>query len=82
MGNSFRLMKAEDLRQVLSRIPDQFFLPNVLMTVSYHKHKMGVTYIPITFRPRQGGVNSLNIKRIFRIGRKALGDFRRLRKKI
>lgn len=78
----FRLMKAEDLRQVLSRIPDQFFLPNVLMTVSYHKHKMGVTYIPITFRPRQGGVNSLNIKRIFRIGRKALGDFRRLRKKI
>ena len=35
-------------------------------------------YIPITFRPRQGGVNSINMKRIFGIGRNALRDFVRL----
>ena len=30
----------------------------------------------ITFRPRQGGVNSINMRRIFKIGVKALKDFR------
>lgn len=78
----FRLMRGEELETVLKKIPDSFFLPNVLMTVIYHKNKWGVTYIPITFRPRQGGVNSLNLKRIFRIGRQAVGDFMALRKKI
>lgn len=78
----FRLMRGEELETVLKKIPDSFFLPNVLMTVIYHKNKLGVTYIPITFRPRQGGVNSLNLKRIFRIGRQAVGDFMALRKKI
>ena len=78
----FRLMRGEELETVLKKIPDSFFLPNVLMTVIYHKNKRDVTYIPITFRPRQGGVNSLNLKRIFRIGRQAVGDFMALRKKI
>ena len=32
----------------------------------------------ITFRPRQGGVNSINMKRIFKIGWEALSDFRRI----
>jgi hypothetical protein len=34
--------------------------------------------MPITFRPRQGGVNSINMKRIIRIGRQALRDFKRI----
>ena len=29
-------------------------------------------------KPRQGGVNSINMKRIFKIGWKALGDFRKI----
>ena len=78
----FRLMRGEELGSVMKKIPDQFFLPNVLMTVIYTKNKMGVTYIPITFRPRQGGVNSINLKRIFKIGVKAVRDFYSLRKKI
>ena len=32
-------------------------------------------WIPITFKPRQGGVNSINFKRIVKIGFKALKDF-------
>ena len=32
-------------------------------------------YIPITFRPRQGGVNSINIPKIIKIGEKAVVDF-------
>ena len=34
----------------------------------------------VTFRPRQGVTNSINIKKIVKIGWKALGDFRRLKK--
>ena len=31
-----------------------------------------------TSKPRQGGTNSINMKRIFKIGWKALGDFRNI----
>lgn len=78
----FRLMKASQLDKVLKRIPDGFNLSNVLMTVIYEKHHLGVQYIPITFRPRQGGKNSLNMKRIVGIGRKSWSEFLRLRRSI
>ena len=78
----FRLMEKEELRQVLKYIPDGFNLSNVLMTIIYKKHKMGIEYMPITFRPRQGGKNSINMKRIVKIGKQAWGDFLILRKKI
>lgn len=78
----YRLMKSSQLKNVLKRIPDGFFLSNVLMTVIYEKHHLRVEYIPITFRPRQGGKNSINMKRIVKIGRQALKDFLGLRKKI
>ena len=52
------------------------------MTVIYEKHHLYVEYIPITFRPRQAGKNSINMKRIAGIGRQALGDFIRLRHRI
>lgn len=35
-----------------------------------------VTFIPISFAPRTQGKNSINMKKIFRIGRNALKDFR------
>lgn len=78
----YRLMKASQLSEVLEKIPKGFNLSNVLMTVIYEKHKLGVHYYPITFRPRQGGKNSLNMRKIFKVGRKAWGDFRKIRKMI
>lgn len=78
----YRLMKASQLKKVLEKIPDGFFLSNVLMTVIYEKHHLGVQYYPITFRPRQGGKNSLDMKKIIKTGRKAWVDFCRIRKNI
>lgn len=78
----YRLMKADQLQKVLEKIPAGFHLSNVLMTVIYEKHHLGVQYIPITFRPRQGGKNSLNMKRIIRMGGKAWKDFWSLRRNI
>lgn len=74
----YRLMKAETMKRYLGLIPENFNLSNVLLTVIYHKKGCRVKYIPITFRPRQGGVNSINMKKIFGIGRQALSDFRKL----
>ena len=76
----FRLMKASQLEEVMERIPKNFNLSNVIMTVVYEKFGLGVHYYPITFRPRQGGTNSINLKRIFGIGRQALKDFWKLRR--
>lgn len=78
----YRLMQANALRKYIDLIPDGFFLSNVLISVIYKKKKLSVKYIPITFRPRQGGVNSINMRRIFRIGRQALIDFHRLNREL
>ena len=71
-------MKAGTLEDEMKYIPRDYFLANVLITVIYTKHRHRVKYVPITFRPRQGGVNSINLKKIFGIGFHALGDFVRL----
>lgn len=76
----FRLMKSEELAKILPLIPENYNLSNVVISVILAKKKLPVKYLPITFRPRQGGVNSINMKRIFGIGKKAIGDFIRLNK--
>ena len=40
------------------------------------------TFLPITFRARRKGRNSINIRKIIRIGWKAVGDFRKLKKEM
>lgn len=71
----FRLMDARTLRENISLIPQGFNLSNVLLSVIYMKKHQSVKFIPITFKPRQGGVNSINMRNIVRIGKKALNDF-------
>lgn len=72
----FRLMKAKTLKKYIYLIPKDYNLSNVILSVIYTKKHCAVKYFPITFRPRQGGINSINIKRIFKIGLQALKDFR------
>lgn len=72
----FRLMKRTTLETYITQIPKNFNLSNVLISVIYAKNKLNVKYLPITFRPRQGGVNSINLKKIIKIGQQALKDFR------
>ena len=74
----FRLMKATTLQKYIGLIPKDFNLSNVILSVIYAKKGCKVKYIPITFRPRQGGVNSINMKKIFGIGRQAVRDFRKI----
>ena len=74
----FRLLKSSTLREQITLIPDNFNLSNVILSVIYAKKKLAVKYLPVTFRPRQGGVNSINMKKIIKIGKKAFHDFREI----
>lgn len=76
----FRLMKADTLKKYIDLVPENFNLSNVVLSVIYAKKKLAVKYEPITFMPRQGGVNSINLKDIFRIGIQAVKDFREINK--
>jgi dolichol-phosphate mannosyltransferase len=78
----FRLMKCSKLKSYLQIIPADFFLSNVLISALIVKNKEKHKWIPISFKPRQGGVNSINLKRIFKIGLKAMRDFRVVSRKI
>lgn len=78
----YRLMKREVLQKHIKRIPDRFNLSNVMLTVLFIDSKENVSFIPITFRPRQGGVNSINLKKITKIGMRAVKDFRTIKKEM
>ena len=78
----FRLVKVDTLKKYIHLIPDDFNLSNVIMTVIFTKKNTKIKYIPITFRPRQGGVNSINIPKIIKIGEKAVADFIQINKTI
>lgn len=78
----FRLMSAASLRENLAFVPDGFNLTNVALSAAYVKRGMRVRWFPITFRPRQGGVNSINLRRIAGIGLRALRDFRSINRAI
>ena len=78
----FRLMKKSLLEKYISRLPKDFNIPNIMFTTYFVYFHEKVKFIEITFKPRQGGVNSINVKKIIKIGWKAVGDFWKLRKDI
>ncbi|MEZ3591675.1 MAG: glycosyltransferase family 2 protein [Muribaculaceae bacterium] len=78
----FRLMRASALKSIMEVIPQDFFLTNVAISAIAVKKGLRCRWIPITFRQRQGGVNSINIKRIFMIGYKAIGELHDINKNI
>ena len=78
----FRLMRTSRLSRIMEVIPEDYSLANVAVSAIAVKWKEKIGWYPITFRPRQGGVNSINMKRIFKIGYKAIGDFRNINNKL
>ena len=78
----YRLMKTTVLEEALKYVPDDYNLPNVIISTYIVKKKFNYRFERVTFRPRQGGVNSINIKSISKIGKNALGDFKAIAKHI
>lgn len=77
----FRLMQKDKLRAIMDIIPEDYFLCNVAISAIAKKWRYNIKFYPITFKPRQGGVNSINLKRIVKIGMRALSDFRAINKR-
>lgn len=75
----FRLMTAAYVGRFLPMMPRDYELPNVLLTALGAYYGERQKFLPITFRKRQGGVNSINAGKIIRTGRKTLTDFRKIR---
>lgn len=78
----FRLMKREKLQAIMKVIPEDYALCNVAITAIAVKWHYVLKFYEIEFKPRQGGINSINLRRIFNIGRKALSDFYHINKNV
>lgn len=78
----FRLMKVDMVKKYLYKMPKDYALPNIMMTTfcSYYQEK--IVFKTVSFKPRQGGVNSINIFKIIKIGWKALGEFRMFKREM
>ena len=78
----FRLMKSKLVEKYIKKMPGDFNLPNVMLTTYFAYFNEKIKFINISFKPRQGGVNSINVKKIIKIGWKAIQDFYMLKKQI
>ena len=76
----FRLMKTVKLKPIVNIIPSDFFLSNVMVSTIATLKKERILFLPVSFKPRQGGVNSINLKRIIKIGIKAIKEFYQFKK--
>lgn len=78
----FRLLRCSTLDKYMSRFRDDYNLPNIMVTAFFVHYKERVTFREVSFRPRCAGVNSINLKRIFLIGMRALSDFAKFKKEM
>ncbi len=76
----FRLMKSRIVQKYIKKLPSDYNLPNIILTAYFVHNKENVLFKEVSFKPRQGGVNSINIPKIVKIGWKALSDFRHFKK--
>lgn len=76
----FRLMKTQTVAKYIDKMPEDYNLPNIMMTTYFAYYREPTAFRTISFKPRQAGVNSVNIPRIVKIGWNALGDFHKLKK--
>ncbi len=78
----YRLMRRSALREALSYIDKNEKIPNVMISIVFAKERRRVLYKKITFRPRQGGKNSIDIRKITELGIGSVKRFLKLKRKL
>ena len=78
----FRLMNRAYVEDFLPFMPRDYFLPNIVLTALGPKFGKKICFREISFKPRTAGKNSINMKRIARIGWQALKDFAVIRRNV
>ncbi len=78
----FRLMKTKLVAKYINKMPKNYNLPNVMLTTYFAYFHENTKFIKVSFKSRQAGINTINIKKIFKIGKQSLTDFKFLRNHI
>ena len=78
----YRIMKAGKLREYIRYIDDTEPLTNIMLTAVYKKLGAKVLYRNITFRNRQGGVNTIDPGQIFDMGTASVKRMRTLAERL
>ena len=78
----FRLLKTDILKKYIYRLPNDYNIPNIMVTTYFVYYGEKTKFEEISFQSRKQGKNSINIIRIFTIGIKAIGDFRYFKAKM
>ncbi|MBN1364226.1 MAG: glycosyltransferase family 2 protein [Syntrophaceae bacterium] len=68
VNSPFRLMKSERLCRYLPMIPDNYFLPNTLLSVMITKNNEKILWQNISFSPRTHGISSMPLKKVIGLG--------------
>jgi dolichol-phosphate mannosyltransferase len=75
----YRLMRSSALRKALRKVTADFELQNIGLTFALKQQpELAWKYFPIHFRARRGGENSINYRKIVKMGINLLRDFRQL----
>jgi dolichol-phosphate mannosyltransferase len=75
----YRLMCANALRAALRSIPVDFDLQNIALAFALKRdQELRWKHFPIHFKARQGGENSINYRKIVKMGLNLLRDFSRI----
>lgn len=78
----FRLMKVDVVKKYLYKMNYDYNLPNIMITTYFVYYKEKYIFKTVSFKMRQGGINSINLLKIIKIGWKALGDFKKLKREM
>lgn len=78
----FRLMSRDYVAELLPYMPKDYALPNIVLTALGPRFGKKICFREISFKPRTAGKNSINMKRIVRIGWQALKDFAAIRRNL
>ena len=78
----YRLMHGPTFSSWLESMPEGFFLSNALLTATAAWTGSKILWLPISFKPRQGGKNSINPRRICRVGFRSISAFRQARRRL
>jgi glycosyltransferase involved in cell wall biosynthesis len=77
----YRLIRRSALEDALRLVPKDFDIQNVALTVVLKRNPtLRWVYVPIRFRARQGGTNSINLPKIAKMGLRMLGQIRQIKK--
>ncbi len=78
----FRLMRSSLVARHIKRLPKNYAVPNIMLTVFFVLFKENVVFRAISFKPRAGGKSSISPEKLIKIGINETLNFITFRKRL